>query len=418
MKIVYCHNYYRHRGGEDVSFESDVEMLRDEGHEVIPFTRDNETIEEGNPLKLAAETLWNRQTYREMQDVLRKEQPDVMHCNNLFPQISVSVYHAARKSGIPVVQALRNYRSFCANSFLYRAGSTCTKCLTSAVPWNALRYRCYRGSLAATSVVVSMQLMHRILRIQRRYVDAFFTPTQFARQIHISGGFNPESIFVRSNFLIPDLGPAGGDAGYALFVGRLSEEKGVETVIDAWQQNNIPIPLRIVGEGPEAQALKQKAQGNAKITLVGMLDTQGVLAELAGARCLIMPSRWYETFGRTIAEAFSRGTPVVASRLGAMAELVDHGTNGYLFTPGDADGLARAILQLTESEPAARQRMRAAARQTFQNRFSRRSSYVQLLQVYAFALRNSQAGISVSHALEAARRVHGEQSPMLPQANP
>lgn len=414
MKIVYCHNYYRHRGGEDVSFESDVEMLRDEGHTVIPFTRDNQSLG-ANRLRIAAQTLWNRQVHREMRDLLRRERPDVLHCNNLFPQISVSVYHAAKKQGIPIVQALRNYRSFCANSFLYRDGAICTQCLTSKAAWHGLRYRCYRDSLGATSALVAMQLFHRVLRVQQRYVDAFFTPTQFAREIHIRGGYPPDTLFVRSNFLIPDLGPSQSHAGYALYVGRLSEEKGVDTLINAWREEHLPVPLKIVGNGPQEHALKQLASDVARIEFLGALDMDGVLQQIAGARCLIMPSRWYETFGRTIAEAFSRGTPVIASRLGAMQELVEDGVNGYCFTAGNSNSLAGAVRKLTASDEAAEKAMRAAARQTFERRFHRENSYLQLLQVYEFALRNSKASHVVQQALEVAR---SRRAPALPRATP
>lgn len=403
MRIVYCHNYYRHRGGEDVSFESDVEMLRSEGHEVVVFTRDNADMESGRPVTNAVKSLWNRETGAAMTKLLATVRPDVLHCNNLFPQISVSVYQAAKRLGIPVVQALRNYRSFCANSFLYRDGQICTQCLHSKAAWQGLRYRCYRNSLPATAAVVGMQFFHRLLRVQERYVDAFFTPTSFSRKVHIEGGYFPGSLFVRSNFMIPDLGMSAERREHALFVGRLSKEKGVETLIDAWQLAGFDLPLRILGSGPEEDSLRDKAQGNPAICFLGAQGTQQVLREIAGARCLLMPSRWFETFGRTIAEAFSRGTPVLASRLGAVAELVDDGVSGFGFEPGDAKSVVSAVqkfLNLSATEETA---MQVAARERFDLRFSKYSSYVQLLQVYEFALRNSKSSVSVKAALQSAK---------------
>lgn len=386
MKIVYCHNYYRHRGGEDISFEYDVEMLRSEGHTVIVFTRDNHQMD-GGDLKLARETLWNRRARNEMKSLLARERPDILHCNNLFPQISVSVYSAAKQAGVPVVQALRNYRTFCANSLLYRNGTVCTKCLTSSASWHGLRHACYRESRTATSVIVAMQLFHRLMNMQKRAVDVFATPTQFARQVHIDGGFDPESVMVRSNFVIPDLGRSMEDQGYALFVGRLSDEKGVDTLLKAWSEYSLPIPLRIVGSGPDEPSLQKRVPAGSAVTFLGQLDQADVLEQIAKASFVVMPSRWYETFGRAIAEAFSRGKPVIASRLGAMAELVDDGINGFLFEPTDPASLAAAVMTFLHTSEKAKNRMRHAARAKYEKCFSAQASYQQLLKIYQYAMR-------------------------------
>lgn len=387
MKIVYCHNYYRHRGGEDVSFECDVEMLRDKGHAVVTFTRDNSDWPSG-PLRMAQQTLWNRTTRAELAELLRREQPDILHCNNLFPQISMSVYAAARRLGIPIVQALRNYRSFCANSYLYRDRSVCTKCLNSNAAWHGLRYGCYRNSRVATSVVVAMQLLHRILGTQKRAVDVFFTPSQFARQVYIDGGFAPESIMVRNNFILPDLGLSNEDHGYALFIGRLSDEKGVDTLLRAWTENNFSMPLRIVGSGPDEVSLKTSVAGHANISFLGHLDKASVLQQLAQASFLVMPSRWYETFGRAIVEAYSRGKPVIAARLGAMSELVQDGATGFLFDPTSPTDLAAAAMKFMQLDENKKQSMRLAARAEYDQRLSPEASYQSLLKIYEYALRN------------------------------
>ncbi len=311
MKIVYCHNYYRNRGGEDVSFESDLELLRNEGHEVIPFTRHNDDIDDASKWKMTLQSFWNRETYRDMLKVLKREKPDVLHCNNIFPQISISVYHAARKCHVPVVQALRNYRSFCANSFFFRDGEVCTKCHSSLASWNAIRYRCYRDNTAASAVVVGMQLMHRLFSIQNRYVDAFVTPSLFSRDIHMKGGFDAERMFVRNNFPTDDAGFVSEPENYAVFVGRFSNEKGADLAIRAWMDNEMTLPLRLVGCGPEAASYKKLAAENSNIQFMGELPMNEVLDQIGKAKFLVMPSRWFETFGRTIAEAFSRGPPLL-----------------------------------------------------------------------------------------------------------
>ncbi|MEQ1906472.1 MAG: glycosyltransferase [Pirellulaceae bacterium] len=401
MKIVYCHNYYRYRGGEDISFECDLKMLRGEGHTVIPFTRENADLDDGQKLRMAANTVWNRTTYREMLELLSDEKPDILQCNNLFPQISVSVYAAARKLKIPVVQALRNYRTFCANSLLFRDGKVCTKCLDSRASWHGLRYGCYRDSRLATSAVVAMQFFNRVMNVNQRLVDAFCTPTKFAREIHIRGGFSPENVFVRNNFVSTDVGmnPGRGDA--AVFIGRLSQEKGLASVIEAWQKFQLDFPLIIIGDGPDAASLRELAKGNSNIQFTGQLDIAAVSQQLLRARFLIMSSLWYETFGRTVAEAFAQGIPVIASRLGAMLELVEDGKNGFLFNPGDSTDLAQVMLRGLSMDEVQHEQLRVAARETYQRRFSALASYSQLLDIYDYTLRNSKSREVVAEARSA-----------------
>nr|MCU0717466.1 glycosyltransferase family 4 protein [Pirellula sp.] len=156
------------------------------------------------------------------------------------------------------------------------------------------------------------------------------------------GGFPSESLLVRSNFVATDVGMNSQPGENAVFIGRLSGEKGVSTVLEAWQKRRIDIPLIIIGDGPDRAALEAEAVGNPNIVFTGRLSTQNVTQHLVNARVLIMPSICFETFGRTMAEAFAQGIPVIASRLGTMIELVDNGRNGFLFEPGNANELAEA----------------------------------------------------------------------------
>jgi glycosyltransferase involved in cell wall biosynthesis len=398
MKIVYCHNYYRHRGGEDVSFECDLQLLRDRGHQVVAFTRDNHDLSSRSP-RTISKTIWNRQTEREMHDVLTRERPDVLHCNNLFPMISPSVYRAASRLRIPIVQAVRNYRNLCANSFLFRDGSVCQKCLHSALPWHAIRHRCYRDSAAATGVVVAAQLANRVFKIQQRYVNAFFAPTEFARQIHLQAGYPKQKFFRRSNFILPDLGAQLHKEDYALFVGRLSPEKGISTIVSAWRHYNIEIPLQIVGEGPEEATIREQTQGMDHVRCVGQLPTDEVLQRIAGARFLIISSQWFETFGRTIAEAFSRGTPVIGSNLGAMAELIQDGENGFLFEAGNPASLQAVVQRLDGLSSEKCLAMRERARASYDESCSPAVSYRELMSVYEHAMQYAAVGTGLTSPL-------------------
>jgi len=382
MKVLFIHNYYRQRGGEDLSFESDVELLRNQGHEVQTFERHNDDIVDRKRFTLALDTVWNRDTEKAVKQLIERFRPDVMHCNNLFPQISSSIYRAARQGAVPVVQALRNYRMFCANSFFFREDKVCTDCLGQTVPLAAIRHKCYRDSRSASSVVVGMQMIHRILGTHRKRVDVFFTPSEFARKIFLDAGFDSNRILVKPNFISPDPGVGKGEGGFMVFVGRLSPEKGLQLVLDAWETGRIPLPLHVIGDGP----LRQRVlDSRANIRWLGALPHADVLRHIGDATGLVMASNWYETFGRTIAEGFSRGTPAIVSDLGAMAELVQDGVNGYRFQPGSTDSLIEKVHLLIADEPR-RQCLRKAARESYVKYFAANASYEALMRIYNLAI--------------------------------
>ncbi len=380
MKVLFCHNYYRVRGGEDVSFEADVQMLRDYGHEVITFTRDNSALAGVSRLRTARQTFWNHETEQEVAALIREHRPDVMHCNNLFPQISPSVYRAANEADVPVVQAIRNYRYFCSCGTFYRDGQVCTDCLGKAVGLPAVLHGCYRDSRFGSAVVAAMHAYHRSAKTWSRRVAMFFTPSESAKTICVEAGFPAEKIEVKTNFVYPDYGPGPGDGGFALYIGRLTKEKGTQTIREAWTELNPPLPLKIVGEG-EIQGLSDTNGKFPSVEILGKQPMETVLELLGSATCLIFPSRWYETFGRTIAEAFSRGTPVISSELGVMSEHVEDGGTGFLFPAGDARGLVHQMERLV-SDATDITRMRESARQRFLQRHTRERSYAQLLDIY------------------------------------
>jgi glycosyltransferase involved in cell wall biosynthesis len=385
VKILLCHNYYRYRGGEDVSFEADIEMLRSFGHELELYTKHNDAINGHGRLALAKNTIWNSQSEREITEIIHRFRPDILHCNNIFPQISPSVYRAANQASLPVVQALRNYRLVCANGYLFRDGHICTDCVDRPSRYPALLHGCYRDSRLATAAVVSMQVVHGAIGTWKNRVDAYFTPSAFARELFIRNGINGNRIAVRTNFVHPDNGLSDGRGGYALFIGRISPEKGLRVLLQAWQTLHSELPLKIVGTGPDEEALRREFPNAPNVEWLGSHSSAEVLTLLADAKCLIMPSEWYETFGRTIAEALSRGTPVIASRLGAIAELVVDGETGFLFEPGNADALVATTKSLIANEDRY-QEMRRAAYDSYKARFTREKSHEQLMAVYQTAL--------------------------------
>lgn len=393
MKILLCHNFYQQPGGEDQSFAAEARMLEAHGHDVVRFTRHNDSIDGMSRWDVAKRTLWSRQSYRELRDLIRRERPAVMHCTNTFPLISPAAYYAARAEGVPVVQSLRNYRLLCPNALLLRNGRVCEDCLGKAIPWPAVVHGCYRESRLASAVVALMVAGHRALRTWSRAVDLYFTLTEFARRKLVEGGLPANRLAVKPNFIDPDPGPGSGCGGYAVFVGRLSPEKGIETLLAAWQQDRSLPSLKVVGDGPLAGAVAAAAARDPRIEGLGHRPAQEVLEIVGQAGCLVMPSVWYETFGRTIIEAFARGTPVVASRIGALAELVDEGRTGLLFEPGDAADLAVRVRHLL-ADPATLARMRQQARQEYHQKYTAEINYRQLMALYERAGERSTGQIA------------------------
>ena len=381
MKVLLCHNYYQLPGGEDLVFADEARLLESRGHQVVRFTEHNDRIKQLSRWGVARRTVWNGESYVRLRKLLRQQRPQVAHCHNTFPLISPAVYYAARAEGVPVVQSLHNYRLLCPNALFLRNGQKCEKCLGKSLAWPAVLYCCYRQSRVGSAVVTTMLGVHRIMRTWTRLVDRYVAMTDFARRKFVEGGLPREKIFVKPNFLASDPSPGTGGGGYALFAGRFSHEKGILTLLEAWSRLCRRIPLKIIGDGPLADRVEEVAAQNHNVQWLGQLPQEEVLSIVGEAGCLVFPSICYETFGRTIIEAFAKGTPVVASRMGAMAELVEDGRTGMLFDPGNPDDLARKVCQLL-SDPTKLARMRRAARHEYQRKYTAELNYQKLMAIY------------------------------------
>ena len=353
MKILLCHNFYQQVGGEDLVFNEETQLLESHGQTVLRFTLHNNSIPSMNRLGLAWRTMWNGAVYAELRRLIRQQRPDLVHCTNTFPLISPAAYYAARDEGIAVVQALHNYRLLCPGTYFLREHRVCEDCLGKTVPWPAVVHACYRDSRAASFVVAAMLSGHRLLGTWKRAVTLYYTPSEFTRQKCIEGGLPADRIAVKPNFVSVHPGVGTGSGGYCVFVGRLSPEKGLDSVLKAWPRLGGRLPLKIIGDGPVRDMAVAAAAAHPEIEWLGHRPIQEVLEIVGEAACLVMPSIWYETFGRTVVEAFAKGTPVIGSRMGAMAELIEDGQTGLLFRPGDADDLEAKMRQFLADPPAA-----------------------------------------------------------------
>jgi glycosyltransferase involved in cell wall biosynthesis len=375
------HNRYLQRGGEDQSTEAEVAILRAHGHEVVLHEEHNTRVQQLGNVRTAGRVFWSAESYRRIGETLDADRFDIVHVQNHFPLISPAAHWTASRRNIPVVQSLRNYRLLCANALLYRDSAPCHDCLNRRIPWPAVLHRCYRGSRLGSAAVAGSQLLHRGLGTWNRCVDTFIALTSFSRDIFVDAGIPRDRIVVKPNFLRTDPGPGAGGVGF-LFVGRLAEEKGVLTLLRAWKELPPGAELEIVGDGPLASEVRRHADEARNIRWSGALPHAAVMNSLGGARAAIMPSEWYETFGRLIIEAYARGTPVIASSLGAMKELVIEERTGLLFSPGDPTDLARQVTRLMD---APSNWMRDSARAEFESAYQAGHNYRSLMKIYEHA---------------------------------
>jgi len=281
------------------------------------------------------------------------------------------------------VQSLHNPRILCPAATLYREGRVCEDCLGRDVPWPGVVHACYHNSRPQTAVVAGMIAIHRLLRTWQEQVDAYIAFTEFSRQKFITAGLPPERVFLKPHFLSADPGIREGTGNYALFMGRLAPEKGLGTLMRAWKDLR-HIPLWICGEGPMEDDVRRIAEGNPSIRALPRLSRCDCFHLTKGARFLVWPSEGYnETFGLVAIEAFACGTPVVASRLGAMSEIVEDGKTGLHFKAGSAEDLADKV-EWAWSHPREMEMMGRAARAEYEGKYTAERNYQLLMDIYSW----------------------------------
>jgi glycosyltransferase involved in cell wall biosynthesis len=390
MRILVVHNGYQKHGGEDVVVEAEERLLRAHGHSVVRYRRHNEELRGRGPLDILTagmQTVWSKASAREVAALLAKEKPGVVHFHNIFPLISPAAYYACEEAGVPVVQTLHNYRLLCPGAYFLRDGRVCEECLGRSVPWPGVVHGCYRESRAATAAVATMIAVHRGMNTWREKVGVYIALSEFARKKFIEGGLPGERIVVKPNFVDPDPGLKCGAGEYALYVGRLSVEKGLRVLLGAWGQLRGRIPLRIAGDGPlkEEIAAEIKTRGLSGVELLGRLAPSEIVALMQGARFLVLPSVCYENFPLAVAEAFACGLPVIASRLGSMAEIVADGDTGLHVTPGDSAELA-AKVDWAWRNPGKLQELGKAGRQEYVSKYGPEQNYKRLIGIFERAI--------------------------------
>ncbi|QCB47783.1 glycosyltransferase [Hydrogenophaga sp. PAMC20947] len=382
MRILIAHNTYQQRGGEDSVAEAEVDLLRAHGHQVAVYTRSNDEIRHMPAISVARQTLWSSQTSKDLAALIKNERPDVIHVHNTFPLVSPSLYWAATHAGVPVIQTLHNFRLLCPQAMFLREGKVCEDCL-GKVPWRGAVRGCYRESKVQSTLLAGMVTLHRAMGTWNEKVTRYIALNEFCRKKFIDGGLPADRVVVKPNFVDFEALPSVERNGF-LFVGRLSSEKGVDVLVNATR--SLPqVQVRVAGTGPEADLLN----GVPGIQALGALTGDAVRTEMSQAIALVLPSICYENFPRTLVEAYGSCMPVIASRHGAMAELVKDGVTGLLFEPGNAEDLA-SKMRWAQEHPQEMARMGRSARERYEERYTPQRNYQELLSIYTDVIDNNQ----------------------------
>lgn len=383
IRVLQVHTRYRLAGGEDRVVEAEKQLLEAAGIEVHQVVFDNADLHESRSLsgdlQLAASAIWSRTAERRVGAAIIAHRPQVMHVHNTFPAASPSVYGAAVAHRLPVIQTLHNYRFVCPSATVFRDGHACTDCVGRSIPWPSVVHACVRGSHAQSAVAAATLTVHRARGTFTRGISCYVALTAFQRELMIDGGLPANRIRVIPNFLEPDPGIGTESRKDVLFVGRLAKEKGISALLRAAEA--VPGFVRLIGAGPLASDV-ERADAAGKVAYLGPLTHPSVIGEIRRATALILPSIWFEGFPLVVLEAFASGTPVIASRIGSLAELIDDGMTGLLANPNDAVDLAAKIQQAI-SQPEEMRRMGLNARRAYEAQFRGHMHLAALREAYA-----------------------------------
>lgn len=381
MRVLILHSRYLSgdASGENRVALDEERLLRESGHDVVSWFPSPEAGGAMDRARLAGRAVWSSSARAEVARIVRDREIQIVHVHNLFPTLSPAVLRVGRDGGPAVVMTLHNFRLLCLPATFLRDGKVCEDCL-GGLPWPGVVHRCFRGSTLGSGVLATSLSLHRGIGTFEG-VTRYLAVSDFVRRKHIEGGIDPDQIGVKPNFSW-EAPRREGPGDYFLSLGRLSAEKGIDTLIRAWGQADPPGRLVVVGDGPLGTELRASAPPSVEFR--GQLRPDEVLPVLLGARALLIPSRWYEAAPRSIVEAYAAGVPVVASDIGALPETVEEGRTGYLAPVDDAPAWAEAARRLLDDEVSTR--LGAAARARWTQRHSPERALRDLEDAYTTAL--------------------------------
>lgn len=383
MKILLLHNYFSFTGGEDVYHDSLKTLLTAKGNEIIEFTRDSKDIGESifSRLLVSQRAFWNGNVYRRLSEIILKEKPKIAHFNNIFPLITPSAYHICNKLGIPIVQTVHDYRYICQGAQLFRNHRICDLCVHKHILPYPILYKCYHRSRSASLIFDTSFQFHRIIK-SFDGINKFIFPSNFSRNYFLKHSDIPE----RKAIVVPYFTGADKNAGnhtvkkdYFLFVGRLSEEKGIKELLDVF--SSLPkYKLVVIGDGPLRKQVDQYKKYK-NIVIRGFLSRKVISNYMRDALAVVIPSLWFEVSPLVLIEAYANKTPVIVPEFGAFQEAVRERETGLFYRQYDFADLKSKIVFAYEHK-SLMLKMGQNALGEYMTRYTPRKHYQMLMKVY------------------------------------
>lgn len=379
-KVLMVHNFYQIGGGEHTVFKNEVDLLRQHGHEVIEYTRNNNELKQ-NKLKLVLLpfiTIWSWKTYNDIRGIIKENHIDVVHCHNTFPLISPSVYYAARSMKVPVIQTIHNFRLLCPNGSFFCDGKICEICNKTGSFRSALQNNCYRNSKIQTLVLVAMLKFHRWIGTYQKISYIFLTKfnrEKFSKLIDV----NSEQVFIKPNFVKESNCFVNAvEKKTFVYAGRLEINKGIPSLIEMWKTLPEDFVLHIFGSGTMEEHIKKEIKNNKNISFFGFRPQKEVFEDYRNAVAVIIPSECYETFGMGIPECFSMKLPVICTDIGNPGEMVKESKGGLVYPIGNISKFQVVVKEMIEM----RQVYSENAYQYYLNNLTDEKNYKELVEIY------------------------------------
>lgn len=388
MKILFIHNFYRQAGGEDKVVANEMRILENGGHQVTLLAFHNDAFKRS--FKTLKSLFHNQHAFQQTKDKIQQFRPDLIHVHNFFYTASTAVFKAAEEAKVPVIQTLHNYRSICISALLMRNHAPCELCVNQMIPWQGIKYQCFQGSSGKSAVLAGLIAWQKYTKAWTTRVQKVIALTSYAKHkiLNSSLGIHSNQILVKANS-VDDFGlsPWQHRENYLLFVGRLSSEKGIQVLLEASQHTQLNI--RVIGDGPLANRVQIASENQDNLSYLGPQKHTIVMQQVKACKGLLMPSLWYEGLPNTILEAFSTGTPVLASDIDNLNQIVRNQENGLTFKMGDGKDLADKAEVLCSNQTKWSD-LAKNARESYEQLYSHTINFQQLIDIYQEAIHDYQ----------------------------
>jgi glycosyltransferase involved in cell wall biosynthesis len=391
MQILVVHNRYKIRSGEDSVFFKEVKLLEENGHQVLTWTVDNRELDASSLLqkiKLAINTTWSWSAYHTMQEKIREHSPEIVHVHNFMPLLSPSIFYACQSMRVPVIQTLHNYRLGCPLSYYSREGKICELCRERSL-LESIRLKCYHNSRLETASIAIMLQVHRWLLTWQRAVDGFIVLSDFQHHKMKELGIPEKKMYLKPNFVErAEITTQPYEFGsYYLYVGRLTEEKGIHLLLESYQLSKSKYSLIIVGDGELKDVVISATRDNPMIQYIGTQTPLEVKQWMSNAIALLFPSLWYECLPMTILEAYCCSLPVVSTDVGVMPDMVKSHKTGLIVSPPLPTAMAEAI-SWVEANAQNWINLKKNLLKEFNQFYFADANYKQMMNIYQTVIKN------------------------------